>query len=106
MKGLSKDGRRRMNIMMFIMPALIVYCFVVIFPIFQSVHYSLYEDWQWLKDMKAENANVGVGNYIKLFSQQSDPNLPAGIALNQNPFPSSVLNAFVLVILSVFVQLR
>ena len=105
MKGLTKDGRRRINIMIFVLPALIVYCFVVIFPIFQSVHYSLYEDWQWLKDIKAENVNVGFGNYAKLFSQQSDPNLPAGIALNQNPFPSSVLNAFVLVILSVFVQL-
>mgnify|MGYP001473033527 CR=1 FL=1 len=105
MRTLSKDSQRRLNIALFILPALIVYCFVVIFPIFQSARYSLYEDWQWLKNPKAENIHIGFGNYIKLFSQNTDPNLPAGLTLNKNPFPRSALNAFVLVFLSVFVQL-
>lgn len=105
MKGLSKLNRNRVNIMMFILPALIIYSFVVIFPIFQSMRYSMFEDWQWIKDPNAENVVVGIGNYIKLFTREIDPNLPAGIALNQNPFPPSVINAFVLVFLSVFVQL-
>jgi len=105
MDGLSRNNKRRLNIFMFILPALIIYCFVVIVPIFQSAQYSLYEDWTWNKNPHAEGIERGFGNYVDLFADKSDPNLPAGLTLNKNPFPRSVLNALVLVVLSVGVQL-
>lgn len=47
--------------LLFVSPALIVYVFIVIFPIIQSILYSFY-DWNGVTEMKF----IGVGNYKKM----------------------------------------
>ena len=105
MRKLSRDSVRRLDIMLFILPALIIYSFVVVFPIVQSARYSLYEDWEWIQDTEAENVEVGFNNWVRLFTEDRDPNLPEDLAINNNPFPRSILNSLMLVFLSLFVQL-
>ncbi len=75
-------------IFLFIFPALLVFTVIVIVPIFFSVYYSLL-DWDGI----AKGTFVGFKNYIRLFQNNTDG------------FPRTVLNSFILAILSVSIQL-
>lgn len=75
-------------IFLFIFPALLVFTVIVIVPIFFSVYYSLL-DWDGI----ANGTFVGFKNYIRLFQNNTDG------------FPRTVLNSFILAILSVSIQL-
>jgi raffinose/stachyose/melibiose transport system permease protein len=98
-------NKEKLIILFFILPALLLYTYVVLFPIFQSVRFSLFENWNWINDLNAEKTELGFGNFIRLFVSDRDPNLPEHLAVNNNPFPRSIANSFILVLLSVGVQL-
>lgn len=94
-----------MTVLFFVLPALLVYGYVVLFPIVQSLRFSFLQDWNWIEDITRERTSIGIGNFVRLFVSDRDPNLPAHLAINNNPFPRSIGNSFVLVLLSTFVQL-
>ncbi len=72
----------------FLLPALILFLGILIYPIFASVHHSLYVYPQF----SDPGDFVGFQNYIDLFSPKYD-------------FGRAVLNALILAALSVFIQL-
>ena len=75
-------------IISFLLPALILFLGILIYPIFASVHHSLYVYPQF----SDPGDFVGFQNYIDLFSPKYD-------------FGRAVLNALILAALSVFIQL-
>ena len=75
-------------IISFLLPALILFLGILIYPIFASVHHSLYVYPQFTDP----GDFVGFQNYIDLFSPKYD-------------FGRAVLNALLLAALSVFIQL-
>ncbi|NLN64149.1 MAG: sugar ABC transporter permease [Clostridiaceae bacterium] len=75
-------------IFLFVFPALLLFTVIVIVPIFFSVYYSML-DWDGI----AKGTFVGFNNYIRLFQNNTDG------------FPRTVLNSFILAILSVGIQL-
>lgn len=100
-----KRNSEWMTVLFFVLPALLVYGYVVLFPIVQSLRFSFLQDWNWIEDITRERTSIGIGNFVRLFVSDRDPNLPAHLAINNNPFPRSIGNSFVLVLLSTFVQL-
>ena len=86
----SRTGRRaqdNVTIILFLLPALVVFLTFVVYPIFQSVYYSLF-DWKGLG--KATDF-VGLGNYANILRDQI--------------FLKAVRNGFVIVFLSLTIQL-
>ena len=86
----SRTGRRaqdNVTIILFLLPALVVFLIFVVYPIFQSVYYSLF-DWKGLG--KATDF-VGLGNYANILRDQI--------------FLKAVRNGFVIVLLSLTIQL-
>lgn len=75
-------------IFLFIFPAFLLFTVIVIVPIFFSVYYSML-DWDGI----AQGTFVGFKNYIRLFQNNADG------------FPRTVINSFILAILSVGIQL-
>lgn len=75
-------------ILFFTMPALLLFLFIVIVPLFVSGYYSLL---QW--DGIGKSSFIGVKNYVDLLIRDNDGFRPA------------LLNSFILAGLSVFVQL-
>jgi len=73
-------------ILIFVLPAFILFLLIVILPIFLSTYYSTLE-WDGIGTGKF----IGIDNYLELFKD--------------NVFLLSVKNSFILAILSVFVQL-
>ena len=78
--------RNKVAIVVFVLPALILFTIIVIIPIFMSLYYSLNE-WNGTGDM----AFVGFDNYVALFSSA--------------PFIKSMLNSIKFALASVFIQL-
>lgn len=85
---MDKLLRDRKVIILFILPAFIVYISVVILPIAVSGYYSLLE-WNGL----GEGSYIGIKNYIDLFVNNSDG------------FVKSVINSIILASLSIFIQI-
>jgi raffinose/stachyose/melibiose transport system permease protein len=82
--------RRRqdsLTVILFLLPALVIFLTFVVYPIFQSVYYSLF-DWKGLG--KATNF-IGLGNYANILRDQV--------------FLKAVRNGFVIVFLSLTIQL-
>ncbi len=79
--------RDKKAIMIFVLPAFIVYCLIVLLPILISTYYSLL-DWNGI----SQGTFIGIQNYIKLFT--GDP-----------IFIKSLWNSILLAVLSVFIQL-
>lgn len=75
-------------IFIFIFPALLLFTVIVIVPIFFSVYYSTL-DWDGI----SKGTFVGFENYLRLFQNNTDG------------FPRTVINSFMLAILSVGIQL-
>ncbi|MFP4697332.1 MAG: carbohydrate ABC transporter permease [Eubacteriales bacterium] len=85
---MDKVRQNKVAIILFILPAVVLFTIIIIIPIFMSGYYSLL-DWNGM----SEGTFIGLNNYIELFTSKS-----AG-------FPKTMGNAFLLVILSVFIQL-
>jgi raffinose/stachyose/melibiose transport system permease protein len=73
---------------LFLLPALVLFVGILIYPIFASIHHSMYVYPQFTDP----GDFVGFQNYIDLFSPKYD-------------FGRAVLNALILAALSVFIQL-
>jgi raffinose/stachyose/melibiose transport system permease protein len=80
--------KNKLAIIVFMLPAVILFAGIIIIPIIMSFIYSL-QDWNGITEPKF----IGFDNYIELFTSKS-----AG-------FPKTTLNALLLAVLSVFIQL-
>lgn len=78
----------RVNIFLFLLPALVLFIGILIAPIVMSTYYSFF-DWNGMGDMTF----IGFDNYIELFSSDAIG------------FLKALGNASILVVLSVFLQL-
>ena len=78
----------RVNILLFLLPALFLFVAVLVAPIAMSAYYSLH-NWNGLKTPEY----IGFNNYVELFTSMS---------IN---FPRALKNALLLAFLSTFVQL-
>lgn len=85
---MRKTLRYRVNIFLFLLPALFLFIGVLIAPIVMSAYYSL-QNWNGLK----EPIFIGLGNYVELFTSKL------------LKFPNSLKNSLLLAVFSVFIQL-
>ncbi len=85
-RPLSRNRRRRLELALFILPALLFYLTFVFYPIVQAIHYSLY-NWSGLG---ALNDFAGWGNYRAAF--------------NDPAFTGAIKHNFILVALSLVFQ--
>lgn len=85
---MEKVRRNKLALLVFLLPAAILFFAIIIVPIFMSGYYSLL-NWDGIGDGKF----VGLQNYIELFTSET-----AG-------FGPTVKNAFLFAGLSVFIQL-
>nr|WP_245203635.1 sugar ABC transporter permease [Ammoniphilus resinae] len=76
-----------LTISLFVAPAFIIYAIYVIYPIFATFNYSLHE-WN---SMQSEKTFIGFANYVELFNDQI--------------FWTALKNNFLVVFISVFVQI-
>lgn len=80
--------KNKLAIVLFLLPALILFIGIIIVPIVMSAYYSL-QDWNGFTQMKF----IGFNNYIELFTNK---------AVN---FPQALLNAIFFAVVSVGIQL-
>lgn len=80
--------RNKPAIILFLLPAMILFIGIIIVPIIMSAYYSLH-DWNGFTDMKF----IGMDNYVELFTNK---------AVN---FPKALLNAVLYAGMSIFIQL-
>ncbi len=80
--------QNRIAVILFLLPAVLLFVGIIIIPIFLSINYSLYK-WDGI----TEGTFVGLKNYIDLFTSKS-----VG-------FPKTLRNALLLAFLSVVIQL-
>ena len=80
--------QNKLAIVLFMLPASLLFFAIIIMPIFMSGYYSFLE-WDGVN----QPSFIGIGNYIELFTSPI-----AG-------FPKSLLNVLILSALSVFIQL-
>lgn len=85
---MKKVRNNKIAVFLFIVPTLLLFCTIIIVPIFMDGYYSFF-DWNGMTKPKF----VGFSNYIELFTSKS-----AG-------FPRTLKNAFLLAALSVFIQI-
>lgn len=85
---MEKVRRNKLAIVVFILPAAVLFLGIIIIPIFMSGYYSLL-DWDGI----TTGSFVGLDNYIELFSSDTIG------------FAPTVKNAFLFAGLSVFIQL-
>jgi len=83
---MDKVLRDKKAIMVFVLPALIIFVVIIIIPIFMSTYYGTLK-WDGIGDGKF----IGVKNYIDLFKDSI--------------FRKSIVNSFILALLSIFIQL-
>ncbi len=86
---MKKLYSNKLHIIIFLLPALILFCGVLIAPIGSSVYYSLF-NW---KGVGADMEFIGLANYKELFTS------------NSIGFWKALLNSLLLAALSVFLQL-
>ncbi|NDL68581.1 carbohydrate ABC transporter permease [Anaerotalea alkaliphila] len=85
---MDKVRKNKTAIILFMLPAVVLFAGIIIVPIFMSGYFSLFK---W--DGMTEGAFIGLGNYVELFTSKT------------SGFPKTVQNALLLAVLSVFVQL-
>jgi len=85
---MDKTMKNKTAIILFLLPACILFIGIIIIPIFMSGYYSLLE-WDGI----TASTFVGFDNYIEMFTKKSIG------------FPGAVKNAFLFAGLSVFIQL-
>ena len=85
--NVTRKTKDRMVIILFLLPALIIFLLFVIYPIFRSIYYSTF-DWKGLGDA---THNIGLENYRKI--------------LVDAVFQKSVVNVVIIIVLSLLLQL-
>ncbi len=85
--GLSRRTRDRLVVILFLLPALIIFLLFVVYPIFRSLYYSTF-DW---KGLGAATNNIGLENYRRI--------------LTDEVFQKSVVNVIIIIVLSLVLQL-
>jgi raffinose/stachyose/melibiose transport system permease protein len=85
--GLRRRARDNLTIFLFLLPALALFILFVIYPILQSVYYSLF-NW---KGLGQATDFIGLGNYLNILSDQV--------------FMKAVAHGFLIVFLSLAIQL-
>jgi raffinose/stachyose/melibiose transport system permease protein len=85
--GVSKEGRKRLEIAFFVAPALGLFALFVVVPVIQAVRYSTYK-WNGLGPM---DNFVGLENYTK--------------ALQDTIFTDAVMHNLIIIVLSILIQL-
>jgi len=85
---MNKIYRNKPAIILFLLPAAILFVGIIIVPIIMSTYYSLH-DWNGFTEMKF----IGLDNYVELFTNT---------AIN---FPKALLNAVLYMFASVLIQL-
>ncbi len=104
---MNKLYSKKRNIILFLLPALILFCGVLIAPIGASAYLSFF-DWSGYDEMTF----VGLGNYKELFSPSDNyQDILAGGSfgwlkvLQDIDFVKALFNSLLLAVLSVFLQL-
>ncbi|MCQ2496464.1 MAG: sugar ABC transporter permease [Lachnospiraceae bacterium] len=85
----------KVNIFLFLLPALVLFFGILIAPVILSGYYSFFS-WDGMKPI-AEAENLGFGNYKELFSSTE--------GVNAIGFVKAMGNSLLLALLSVFIQL-
>ncbi len=85
---MNKIYRNKPAIVLFLLPAVLLFVGIIVIPILMSGYYSLH-DWDGMSDMKF----IGLDNYIELFTNKT---------VN---FPQALLNAVIYMLASVLIQL-
>ncbi len=85
--GLSRKNQDTITIVVFLIPAVTLFLLFLIYPIFRSAYYSLF-DWNGLGP--ATNF-VGLDNYLQI--------------LNDQVFVKAIMNGLLIVVLSLLIQL-
>jgi len=85
---MDKSMKNKTAILLFLLPACILFIGIIVVPILMSAYYSLL-DWDGI----TKSTFVGFDNYIQMFTKRTIG------------FPDSVKNSFLLAGLSVFIQL-
>ncbi len=85
---MNKIYKSKTAIILFLLPAVILFVGIIIVPIIMSTYYSL-QDWDGMSEMKF----IGLENYVELFTNST---------LN---FPQALLNAVLYMLASVLIQL-
>jgi len=85
---MDKTMKNKTAILLFLLPACILFIGIIVVPILMSAYYSLL-DWDGI----TASTFVGFKNYVEIFTKKSIG------------FPGAVKNAFILAGLSVFIQL-
>lgn len=83
---MERAYKNKKAICFFVLPALIWFCAIALFPVFQSAGYSLL-DWDGITQAKF----VGLDNYVTMFQEPE--------------FFKAILNSTLLAVASVFIQL-
>ncbi len=82
------NKNKYLTVFLFLLPALLLFIGVLVYPIIASIHHSMYE----YRTFTDPGEFVGFKNYIDLFNSQYD-------------FGHAIINALILAALSVFIQL-
>jgi len=85
--GMTRRGKDRLVVFLFLLPALVLFLLFVVYPIFRSVYFSTF-DW---KGLGAATKNIGLGNYKKILADEV--------------FLKSVKNVLIIIVLSLGLQL-
>ena len=84
---MTRQGKDRLVVFLFLLPALVLFLLFVVYPIFRSAYFSTF-DW---KGLGAATKNIGLGNYKKILSDVV--------------FLKSVKNVLIIIVLSLGLQL-
>lgn len=100
---MNRSSRYRLNIALFLLPALLLFLVILIAPIFISLYDSLFS-FRWFMD--SERKFVGLQNYVTLFSRYL-PNAETGASnlINTRYLGDALVTTLLLAALSVFIQL-
>ncbi len=98
---MNRNFTYRLHIFLFLLPALFLFCTILIAPIFISVRDSFYSFSNFTGSDKTLVAFTENDNYVTLFSRY----LSDGTTINTKYIGDSLITAFILAALSTFIQL-
>lgn len=99
---MRRSSTYRLNIFLFLLPALILFVGILIAPIFMSAYYSLF-DFSSITD--TNRTFVGLQNYVQLFSRYLTNSDTGALYVNDKFMGDALVNSLILAALSVFIQL-
>ncbi len=99
---MKKTLTYRLNIFLFLLPALILFIGILIAPIIMSAIYSVH-DFNSISDTNMKF--VGLENYLTLFSREMSNPETGKVFANDKFMGDALTNSLLLAALSVFIQL-